>query len=85
MTSSSSLRYGSVWIDNLFEMKNQELKAQETKYQVLPNFGICCKELGDSKLRVYAHACAVSALSYKCCFHNSGFFNSILHQFPDYE
>ena len=44
-------------------MMNQELKAQRRKYEMLPNFGICCRELGDSKLRVCAHACAVSALS----------------------
>ena len=29
---------------------------------MLPNFGICCKELGRLKVRVFAHACAVSAL-----------------------
>ena len=27
-------------------MINQEFKAQGTKYHVLPNFGICCRELG---------------------------------------
>ena len=48
MTSSSNLREGSVWIwiDKLFEMINQEFKVQGTKYQVLSNFGICCRELG---------------------------------------
>ena len=46
MTSSSNLRYRSVWIEKLFEMINQEFKAQGTKYQVLPNFGTCCRELG---------------------------------------
>ena len=49
MTSSSNLRKGSVWIDKLFETINQELKAQGTKYQVLPNFGTCCRELGALK------------------------------------
>ena len=44
-------------------MINQEFKALGRKYGVLPDFGICCKELGGAKLRVFAHACAVSALS----------------------
>ena len=44
-------------------MINQEFKAKGTTYQALPNFRICCRELGGSKLRVFAHACAVSALS----------------------
>ena len=50
MTSSSNLRYGSVRIDKLPEMINQEFKAQGTKYQVLPNFGICHRELGEIKV-----------------------------------
>ena len=29
----------------LFEMLNQEFEAQERKYQVLPNFGICCLKI----------------------------------------
>ena len=37
-------------------------KAQLRKYQVLPNFGICCRELEEgSKLRVFVHAYAVSS------------------------
>ena len=40
MTSLSNLRYGCAWIDKLFAMKNQELKALGTKYQVLRNLGI---------------------------------------------
>ena len=57
MTSSSNLRQGSIWTDKLFEMINQEFKTQRTKFQVLPNFGVCCRELGGSKLRVFVHAC----------------------------
>ena len=53
-------------------MINQEFKALERKYQALPNFGICCRKLGGSKLRVFVHACAVSALSSKV-------FNCIRH------
>ena len=34
----------------LFEMISQEFKVQGTKYQVLPNFGICCRELGGLKV-----------------------------------
>ena len=45
----------------LYEMINQELKADGRKYQVLPNFGICYEEL--SKLRILVHANAVSTLS----------------------
>ena len=42
---------------NIFEMINQEnIKFAD------PYFGICCRELGGSKLRVFAFACAVSAL-----------------------
>ena len=44
-------------------MVNQEFKAIDGKYKMLPNFGIGCRELGGSKLRVFAHACAVSNLS----------------------
>ena len=39
----------------LFEIINQELRAQGTKYQVLSNFRICCRELGGSKLRFSMH------------------------------
>ena len=45
-------------------MINEEFKALGRKCGVLPNFGICCRELGGSKLRVFVHACAVSALSH---------------------
>ena len=41
----------------LFEMINQEFKAQGTKYQVL-NFGICCRELGGLKVTSF-HACGI--------------------------
>ena len=46
-------------------MINQEFKTQGRKYQdqVLPIFGICCREQGGSKLRVFSHVCAVSASS----------------------
>ena len=44
-------------------MINQEFKALGRRCQVLLNFGICCRELVGSKLRVFGHACAVSALS----------------------
>ena len=37
-------------MDNLFQIKNQEFKAQGTKYQVLLNFGICCRELRGPKV-----------------------------------
>ena len=33
-----------VRIDKLFEMINQEFKAQRTKYQELQKFGIFCRE-----------------------------------------
>ena len=42
---STNMRYGSVWTDKLNEMINQEFKALGIKYLVLPNFGICCREL----------------------------------------
>ena len=45
MKSSSNLRSGKVWIHKLFEMINQEFKVLKTKYQLLPNFGVCCREL----------------------------------------
>ena len=45
MASSSNLGYGSVSIDKLFEMTNQEFDAPGTKYQVLLDFGVCCREL----------------------------------------
>ena len=33
-------------------MVNQEFEAIGRKNQMLPNLGICCRELGGSKLRV---------------------------------
>ena len=46
-----------------FEMINQEFKAQGTKYIVLSNFRISCRELSELKLPLFAHARAVAALS----------------------
>ena len=44
-------------------MINQEFKAKGTKYQVQSNFfGSAAGSYQGSKLRVFAHACAVSAL-----------------------
>ena len=68
MTSSSNLRPGSICmhtlgIHKLFEMINQQFKIQETRYQVLPNFQVCCREQGGPKVTSFAHVCAVSALS----------------------
>ena len=39
MASLSNLRYGSVWMDKLFEMINQEFKSQEQNIK-------CCRILG---------------------------------------
>ena len=50
MTSSSNLRQGRVLIDKVFETTNREFKVQGRKYQVLPNFGICYRELGGLKV-----------------------------------
>ena len=33
-------------MDQSFEMMHQEFKAQRGRYQMLPYFGICCRELG---------------------------------------
>ena len=63
MTSSSNLRDGSVWIDKLFEMINHEFKAQGTNIKCCRILGSVAGSKGDSKLRVFAHACAISALS----------------------
>ena len=49
-------------------MINQEFKAQSRIYQVLPDFWICCKELGELKVASFAHACAASAPS-RCAFY----------------
>ena len=47
-------------------MINQDdFKAYRRKCQMLPGFGFFCRELGDSELRVFMHACASSALYYK--------------------
>ena len=62
MMPSSNVRLGNAWIDKLFEMMNQEFKAHGTKYQVLPNFGICCKELGGIKVTSF-RACVRSFCS----------------------
>ena len=50
-------------MDKLFEMINQDFKAQGTKFQVLLEFWICCREPGRLKLWFFAHACTVSVLS----------------------
>ena len=63
MTSSSNLRLGSVWTDELFEMINQQFKVLGRQYQVLPNVGICCRELRRLKVTYFAHAFAISTLS----------------------
>ena len=59
-------------------MINQEFKAQGRIYQVLPNFGVCCRELGGSKLRDFAHACAVSALSCQIDYFSNSYISKIL-------
>ena len=46
----------------LFEMINQEFKAQGTKYQMLPDLGICCRELRGLKLAIF-RACVRSFFS----------------------
>ena len=46
----------------LFEMINQEFKAQRKKILIKYCFGICCRELGGSMLGVFAQAYAVSNL-----------------------
>ena len=46
-------------MDKLFETVNQEFKAQGTKYQVLLNFGICCRELVGLKVTIFS-ACVRS-------------------------
>ena len=38
----------------LFEMKNQEFEVQGRKYQMLPNFGICCAARSYEFLRMRA-------------------------------
>ena len=50
------------WIDKLFEKINQEFKIQGTKYQVLPNFGICCRQLAGLEVTSF-HACVLSFCS----------------------
>ena len=40
-------------------MINQEFKAGGRKYQVLPNFGLCCGELGGLK-----------CMSFRACVHS---------------
>ena len=55
-------------MDKLYEMINQEFKAQGRNRQVLPNFRICCRELEGSKLKIFTHARAVSALSFWLLF-----------------
>ena len=46
----------------LFETINQEFKAQGTKYQVLLNFRICCRELGGLRVTSF-RACVRSFCS----------------------
>ena len=46
----------------LFEMINQEFQVLGRKYQVLPNFGICCRELRGLKVTSF-RACVRSFCS----------------------
>ena len=66
MTLSSDLRQGIVWIDKLFERINQEFKANGTKYQILLNFRICCKELKGLKVASF-RTCVSSFCSVCIC------------------
>ena len=43
-------------------MINQEFKAQETKYQVLPNFGVCCREQEGLKAMSFPTSVRMSAV-----------------------
>ena len=49
MCGRQSRNCGSISTDKLFEMMNQEFKTLGRKYGVLPNFGICCRELGGAQ------------------------------------
>ena len=42
-------------------MINQQFRVLGRKYQLLPDLGICCRDLGG--LTVFAHLCTVSSLS----------------------
>ena len=44
-------------------MINKEFKAQGTKYQVLLDLRVYCRELGGLKVMIVAHVCTVCALS----------------------
>ena len=46
----------------LFEVVSQEIKAEGTKYELLPNFGICCREQGGLKVTSFC-ACVRSFCS----------------------
>ena len=59
MTSSSNLREGSVWIDKLIKVVTQELQAQGTNYQVLPDVGIRWRESMGLKVTIF-RACVRS-------------------------
>ena len=57
-------------------MINQEFKAQGTKYQVLPHFVICCRELGLKVTRFFEcarsfcadiHTASLDLATKKCC------------------
>ena len=53
-------------------MIDEEIMALGTKHQVLPNFGICCRELGWLKVTNFVQACAVSTLSILIeCYYDS--------------
>ncbi len=43
-------------------MMSQELKAEGRKYQVLPNFEICCWDLGGLKVKNFHKCTAVPAV-----------------------
>ena len=62
MTSSTNLRQESVWTDKLFEMINQGFQTLGRKYQLLPNSGICCRELRGLKVTSF-RACVRSFCS----------------------
>ena len=45
-------------MDKLLEVINSEFKAQGANYQVLSNFGICCKELRGLEATIFSRMCA---------------------------
>lgn len=67
MTLSSHLMQGSVWVHKLFQMANQEWKAEGSKYQMWPDFWIILKGARGAQ----SFKCLLKVVQFLLCWLNA--------------